>query len=257
MAGYDVLRNGTQIGTAVSTSYTDSTVTPATSYQYTVKAFDAAGNTSAPSAALPVTTPPGSPPPGVSFVQSAGAAGKSASFTSAAQAGDLLVLSAGLYTGATNRVTAVTDSAGDTWKPLVDAYTSGHNSDGTMWYTVAKAPVSSVSVTTNTAAAVLEIQEFSGLGANPAVSVGSGSNTGTTASAGTTGTGLVVGFVAGHGNAQPIALGTGLVAQTQVATASSPIVSVESGYQLSGSSPTLTGTFAAAMYWSAGVAVFS
>jgi hypothetical protein len=47
------------IGTATTTSYTDGTVAPGTSYAYTVRAKDAAGNTSAASASLPVTTPPG------------------------------------------------------------------------------------------------------------------------------------------------------------------------------------------------------
>ena len=256
VTGYNVLRDGTKIGTTNTTTYADNTVAPSTGYQYTVEAFDAASNTSAPSTPLPVTTPAGSPPPAVSFVQSAGGTGKSLSLGSPAHAGDLLVLSASLYTGATSRVTAVADSAGDTWKPLVDAFTSGHNSDGTMWYTVAKGPVSSVSVTTNTASVALGVQEFSGLGASPAVNAGSGSNTGTTASANTTGAGLVVGFVAGHASTQAITLGAGFSAQAQE-TSASPVASIKTAYQLSGSSPTLTGTFTAAMYWSAGVAVFS
>jgi hypothetical protein len=56
VTGYKVFRNGTQVGTPASASFTDSGLTAATTYSYTVSAFDAAGNNSAPSVALPVTT---------------------------------------------------------------------------------------------------------------------------------------------------------------------------------------------------------
>jgi chitodextrinase len=59
LAGYTVYRNGTSIGTAGAgtTTFTDSAVQPSTAYSYTVDAFDTAGNHSAQSPALPVTTP--------------------------------------------------------------------------------------------------------------------------------------------------------------------------------------------------------
>ena len=60
LAGYTVYRNGNEVGTtgAGTTTYTDSTVSPSTTYQYTVDAFDAAGTHSAQSQpALSVTTP--------------------------------------------------------------------------------------------------------------------------------------------------------------------------------------------------------
>ncbi len=56
VAGYHVIRNGTQIGTTASTSYTDSGLTAGTSYTYAVNAFDPTGNTSLQSATLQVTT---------------------------------------------------------------------------------------------------------------------------------------------------------------------------------------------------------
>jgi hypothetical protein len=56
IAGYDVLRDGALIGTATSTGYTDTTVSPSTTYTYTVRARDAAGNVSSPSNAATVTT---------------------------------------------------------------------------------------------------------------------------------------------------------------------------------------------------------
>jgi chitodextrinase len=52
---YDVLRNGSIVGTAAGTTYTDTTVAPGTTYTYAVRAYDAAGNSST-SGALTVTT---------------------------------------------------------------------------------------------------------------------------------------------------------------------------------------------------------
>ena len=59
MTGYRVLRNGTEVGTSTTARYTDGGLNSATSYSYTVKAYDAAGNTSATSSALSVTTSSG------------------------------------------------------------------------------------------------------------------------------------------------------------------------------------------------------
>ncbi|MFJ8042062.1 glycoside hydrolase family 6 protein [Kitasatospora sp. NPDC096147] len=59
VTGYQVFRGGTLVGTTTSPSYTDSGLTAATAYSYTVRARDAAGNVSAASAALAVSTLPG------------------------------------------------------------------------------------------------------------------------------------------------------------------------------------------------------
>lgn len=58
IAGYDVYRNGTKLNSALvtTTSYTASGLTANTTYSFTVIAKDAAGNSSASSAALQVTT---------------------------------------------------------------------------------------------------------------------------------------------------------------------------------------------------------
>ena len=60
VAGYTVIRNGVSLATVSGTtlSYSDTTALPATSYSYTVEAFDQAGNHSAASAPAQVTTPP-------------------------------------------------------------------------------------------------------------------------------------------------------------------------------------------------------
>ena len=61
VVGYRIYRNGTQIATATagasySTSYSDSSITPATTYSYAIAAYDAAGNVSAQSVPLSATT---------------------------------------------------------------------------------------------------------------------------------------------------------------------------------------------------------
>ncbi|AWS48771.1 fibronectin type III domain-containing protein [Streptosporangium sp. 'caverna'] len=56
VTGYQVLRNGTAVATAPNTPYTVTGLTPATAYTFTVTARDAAGNTSAASNAVSVTT---------------------------------------------------------------------------------------------------------------------------------------------------------------------------------------------------------
>jgi acid phosphatase type 7 len=63
VAGYNVYRNGTQIGTSPTTSYSDTTVQPNTTYEYTVAAYDAANNTSDQSAPVSYTGPPASGQP--------------------------------------------------------------------------------------------------------------------------------------------------------------------------------------------------
>ncbi|MCX5395808.1 glycoside hydrolase family 6 protein [Streptomyces sp. NBC_00102] len=56
VTGYDIFRAGVKVGSSTTTSYTDTGLTASTAYSYTVKAKDAAGNVSAASSALSVTT---------------------------------------------------------------------------------------------------------------------------------------------------------------------------------------------------------
>jgi chitodextrinase len=60
VAGYTVFRNGSQVGTTASTSYSDSGLAASTTYTYTVDAFDAAGLHSARSFSTSATTLSGS-----------------------------------------------------------------------------------------------------------------------------------------------------------------------------------------------------
>lgn len=65
VTGYKIYRNSTQVGTAATTNYTDTTALQGPTYSYTVSAYDAAGNESSPSSAVsvnfPDTTAPSTP----------------------------------------------------------------------------------------------------------------------------------------------------------------------------------------------------
>ena len=56
VTGYQIFRNGVQVGTSATNSYSDSGLTASTTYTYTVSAYDAAGNVSAQSSAANATT---------------------------------------------------------------------------------------------------------------------------------------------------------------------------------------------------------
>ncbi len=61
--GYRVFRNGAHVGTTSATAWTNVAVAPATTYTYTVRALDSAGNLGGASTAVTVTTPASPPPP--------------------------------------------------------------------------------------------------------------------------------------------------------------------------------------------------
>src|SRR5262249_17749298 len=56
VAGYRIYRNGSQVGTSTTTSFFGTGLSPSTSYSYAVAAYDPAGNLSAPSSSVTVTT---------------------------------------------------------------------------------------------------------------------------------------------------------------------------------------------------------
>ena len=58
VTGYNAYRGTTLVGTTTGTSFTNTGLTASTAYTYTVKAYDAAGNISAASNALTITTSP-------------------------------------------------------------------------------------------------------------------------------------------------------------------------------------------------------
>jgi len=119
VTGYTIYRNGSQVGStggAGSTSFTDVTVAPSTSYTYTVDAFDGSGNHSAQSTAVPVTTPA---PTGIQAGQSAAVATASRvtsttiALVSPVHAGDLLAGWFGQYDSSGQ--VQVSDSVNGAW----------------------------------------------------------------------------------------------------------------------------------------------
>ena len=134
LAGYTVYRNGTSIGTVTAgTTFTDATVQPSTTYSYTVDAFDTAGNHSAQSAALPVTTPAAAPP-SVQWLEG-GVAGTGTKVTSTTitlskplSAGDLLVGWFGQYDSSGQ--VSVSDNVNGAWTRSSAATTFGSSGKG-------------------------------------------------------------------------------------------------------------------------------
>ena len=269
-AGATAAFNPSTVTAGGSSTLTIGTVTstPVGSYTVTVTGTGASATHST-SVALTVSAPSSGP----RFVQMA-AAGESASsttltatFPAATGAGHLLVLAASVYTGATNQITRVTDPAGNTWTKIGAYCAAGHFSDGELWYAANANSVTSVTVSVTTATVVaIEVEEFSGVATtNPLDVSGGASSTGVAADSAavtpTTSTELAVGFLAGHGSAQTMTVTTaGYTAQVQQTSANggSTPVSVVSAYRVlsAAGAQDLTGTFAAPMYWAAGIALF-
>lgn len=262
---FAVFRDGMEISTTTHTAVIDSTVQPATTYRYRVEAFNAAGHSGL-SSALKVTTPPASPPPPVSFVQQSSVSTKTVTISEPAQAGDLLVLIASLYTGATNHISAISP---DYWHEGSDANVAGHNSDGELWYAIAQGGETSFTVATGASRVALDFMEFNGpnLNSTQLITQYADSNRGTTASASTasateTGTGtLEVGFVASHGSNLPVTGPADWTNFAQEPTPPAPYVGLVTGY-VTGTIDSTTAarystTLAQAQYWSAGIAIFS
>jgi chitodextrinase len=133
VTGYTVYRNGSVVGrtgSAGATTYTDATVSPSTTYSYTVDAVDAGNLHSAQSPPLSVTTL--APPPGIHWKQAATVGTGSTvttttlSLTGAVNAGDLLVGWFGQYNSSgqvhvsDNVNGAWTRGASETWSSTGD-----------------------------------------------------------------------------------------------------------------------------------------
>lgn len=188
VTGYTVYRNGAAIGTTNSTpSYSDTAVAPSTTYSYTVAAFDAAGNQSAQSAPLSVTTP-AAPPPSAAWVQG-GTIGTGTTVTTATLqlskpvgAGDLLVGWVGQYNAA-GKVT-VSDNVNGAWTRSTASTTfSSGGGDIALFYLQNSAASSSgltITVTANSPtyleAAVAEYSGVATTGALDQTAVSSGNS---------------------------------------------------------------------------------
>ena len=185
VTGYDIYRNGTLLTTTTGTgtTYADTSVTASKLYQYTVDARDGAGNVSGESSPpTSVTTP--AAPSGPALVQTAGSSTTTVTLPAASTPGDLLVLSAGAFTGASKDITAVSDGK-NVWTKVMAKYVSGENSDGELWYAPDAASVQSVTVTTGASTVALQLQEFSGVATTSPLDTSVGAaGTGTAAAVG-------------------------------------------------------------------------
>jgi Calcineurin-like phosphoesterase/Purple acid Phosphatase, N-terminal domain len=247
---------------------TTSASTPAGGYTVTVIGTGTTATHTA-SLGLTVTGPSG----GVRLVQAVGATESvsattlTATLSTPTVTGDLLVLTASVYAGATNQIASVTDSAGNAWTKIGSYYTSGHFSDGELWYSAGARSATSVTVAVASAAVMaVEVQEFAGVAStNPLDGVSGASNTGASADSGvlqpSSATDLVVGFVAGHASTQQINVTAGgFTAQPQQTSTNgtSTPATLVAVYAVPGaaSSQDLTAAFGGSMYWAAGVVLF-
>jgi hypothetical protein len=150
VTGYKVFRDGNVVGTPSSTSYSDGGLTPSTPYTYTVVAVDAAGNPSAPSDPLAVTTLAAaslSLDKAVSTHQGSAATTISAPALSTAGPGELLVAfisSDGPNRSAGQSITGVS-GGGLSWKLRQRTNTQAGTAE--IWQAVAPTTLSNVVVT--------------------------------------------------------------------------------------------------------------
>ena len=123
VAGYKIYRGGTQVGTSIAASYTDSSLTPGTNYSYTVAAYDAAGNTSAQTASslfstLADTTAPSVP----TSLTSPGQTTTSVTLAWTASADDVAVTGYKVYRGGTQVGTTTSATYTDTGLTAATSY---------------------------------------------------------------------------------------------------------------------------------------
>jgi len=116
VTGYRIYRNGIQIGTSVSTTFTDSELTANTTYSYAVSAYDGSGNESAQSEPVSVTTSGGGNGSGGGDVGGGGGGGGGCFITAARSASPWLPVLAAVAAGlgwikrAKNKKTGIIDN---------------------------------------------------------------------------------------------------------------------------------------------------
>ncbi len=125
VTGYKIFRSGTAVGTSPTPSYTDSGLTASTMYSYTVTAYDAAANFSAPSAALSVSTTatPDTLPPSVpSLLKTTAITSTSISLAWTASTDNVGVTGYNVFRNGTQIGTSATASYSDTGLTVNAAY---------------------------------------------------------------------------------------------------------------------------------------
>ena len=268
VTGYTVYRNGSSVGTtggANNTSFTDTTVAPSTTYNYTVDAFDGAGNHSAQSSPpVQATTPAAG---GITPVQSGAisTAGRVSSatipFGTVVQAGDLLVGWFAQY-DSTGQV-QVSDNVNGAWTRAGASTTfSNGGGDIALYYVQnSKAAPFGLTITVSSSSATyLEASaaEYSGVATTAALdqAVAAKGNSASPNSGSTPAVGageLVVGGIVTGGSPGNVTAGTGFTMRTMTSGESADledIVASTAGPQAA------TATFSQATDWYSVVAVF-
>jgi chitodextrinase len=121
VTGYTITRNGVAVATTAGTvtSYSDTTVAPSTTYAYTVKASDAAGNVSNASPTASATTPPALPPPTTLFADDF----ESNGLTAWTANSGLTTVGTGAHTGTFAARASSAGTATSAYKTLPSTYT--------------------------------------------------------------------------------------------------------------------------------------
>ena len=200
VTGYTVMRGGVPIANVNGTtlSYTDTPVSANTTYSYSVKAFDAAQNTSAESAHASVTTPavPDTQPPTAASGLTATAISQSQINLSWVAASDNIgVVSYDIYrstdTSAAQKIgSSATTTFGDSSLNASTKYT---------YYIIAKDAAGNASIPSSAASATTQAPPTTGTGGSGTGTGGTGTGTGTgSGSGGTTTPPTVGGTVTGH-----------------------------------------------------------
>ncbi|HUL99358.1 MAG TPA: putative collagen-binding domain-containing protein, partial [Mycobacterium sp.] len=211
VASYRIFRNGTQVGTSTSTSFTDTGLDNNTTYSYTVVAVDFAGNVSSPSAPVNATTTASPPPPSSpTFVQQNSVTPQTAqstvtvSYAQPQTTGNLNVVVVGWYsTNAT--ITSVTDSAGNTYAVAAPLKHSSQMYQAIYYAKNIGASAAGNVVTVKFSAAVqfadIRLAEYSGLDTvNPFDTTSSGTGSPATATSGNVTTSKPVELLVGAGD---------------------------------------------------------
>jgi chitodextrinase len=183
-----------QIAALASASYSDTGLSPSTSYTYRVRATDAAGNLSSYSSTATASTPAGS---GISFVQGAYTdptstqSSVAVTFAGAQGAGDLNVVAIG-WQDSTNSVLSVSDTSGNTYAVAASPVVLSGSRSQVMYYAknIAGASAGTNVVTVTFSAAVdsadVRILEYSGIDPNSPLDISVGaSGTGSALDSGT------------------------------------------------------------------------
>ena len=122
VTGYQVFRNGTQVGTSAGALFTDTGLTASTTYTYAVDAFDAANNISGRSSSTNGTTLASGGGGGLTWAQvqtkaqNSGGGTNALAFASATHSGNLIVVEVDWLSG--SNFTSISDSQGNAYTQI-------------------------------------------------------------------------------------------------------------------------------------------